>query len=83
MAIIENTFSKVAILEILFKIMSRNRKIGKAKALVIVAGENQTEIHPLWGGLSKNGNSQNGIIRSGDSGKYFPKSGDSGKYFSK
>ena len=46
MVILENTFSKLMILENIFQNNAVNRKIRQAKALVIVATENMTEIHP-------------------------------------
>ena len=64
--ILGNTSTKVTILENTSQtnvVKSRNRKIGKRKAIVIAAGENQTEIHPLGteaqnGKISKNGDHQ-------------------------
>ena len=93
MAILENTFPKLAILGNTFRKAPRNRKIGKAESLVIVAGGNLTEIRPLltlprkWRNF-KMGPSEvmilaNTFPKSDDSGKYFLKSGDYGKHFSK
>ena len=60
--ILENTFSEVMIRGEYFSKSPVNRKIGKVESLVIVAGENLTEIRPI-GAQSQNGKfSKMGLI---------------------
>ena len=81
--ILENTFSKVTILGNTSQNNVVNRKIGQAKALVIVATENMAEIRPPGAEARNWQNLKMGIVRSDDSGEYFLKSDDSWKYISK
>ena len=55
-----------------FSKVPQNRKIGKAKSLVIVVGD-MTEIRPIGAQAQKRGIILSGVIESDDSGKYFSK----------